>query len=220
MKRKMIISLSIAAAGLFAVPLLAHAAGFGPGGCEPGRLSGADAKMRLAQGGMGQGMMGQGGMGQGGMGQGMMGQGMMGMKERREMMQRNHNAHKGPHKGNVVRHMAVMRGALPEKYARMTNPLPASAENIAAGKKLYAENCASCHGESGKGDGEAGKDLNPKPANIAHILGKPLDFDGFYMWTISEGGEKLGTAMPAFKDTLSEKQRWQIIHYLRNGLGK
>lgn len=206
MKRKMIISLSIAAAGLVAAPLLAQAAGFGPGGCEPGRLSGMAAKMRMAQGGPGMGMG--------------MGKGMMGMKERREKMQRDHNAHKGPHKGNVVRHMAVMRGALPEKYAKMTNPLPATAENIAAGKKLYAENCASCHGASGKGDGEAGKDLNPKPANIAHILGKPLDFDGFYMWTISEGGEKLGTAMPAFKNALSEKERWQIIHYLRNGLGK
>ena len=33
------------------------------------------------------------------------------------------------------------------------------------GKDLYDQNCASCHGETGAGDGPAGASLNPKPRN-------------------------------------------------------
>jgi mono/diheme cytochrome c family protein len=38
--------------------------------------------------------------------------------------------------------------------------------------------------------------------------------DGYLMWAISEGGAELGTAMPAFKNSLSENQRWKVIRYL------
>ena len=165
--------------------------------CEPARLSGK-AGQRLAQGPM----MGEHG------GQ-MMGRSMM-----RGMM-------RGRRMGNPVRHRRVMMGGgVPAPYAAMRNPLKPTKANIEAGRRLYAENCASCHGAKGYGDGEAGKELNPPPANIAFTVRMPIATDGFLMWTISEGGEKLGTAMPAFKDVLSAKERWQIILYLRHGLGK
>lgn len=41
--------------------------------------------------------------------------------------------------------------------------------------------------------------------------------EGYLYWTISEGGEALETAMPAFKDVLSEKERWQVILLMSNG---
>jgi mono/diheme cytochrome c family protein len=47
-----------------------------------------------------------------------------------------------------------------------TNTVEADAASLAAGKKLFASNCASCHGETGQGDGKAGATLNPKPANL------------------------------------------------------
>ena len=154
----------------------------------------------FAQGGhgMGQGMMGQGG---GGMGHGMMGR------------------HGAGHQGNMIRHRVIrMGGGVPAPYTNVKNPLPANEANIVAGKAMFTEQCASCHGKSGIGDGEAGRELQPKPANIAFIMDKWIATDPFLFWSISEGGERLETAMPAFKETLSDKQRWQIIHYLRNGL--
>jgi cytochrome c553 len=126
----------------------------------------------------------------------------------------------GPgHKGNPVRHRIVRHGdGVPAPYRGKSNTLPDSAANISAGSKLYADNCATCHGKSGEGDGEAGKNLDPKPANLAFIMDKWIATDDFLMWSIAEGGKKLKTDMPAFKDTLTEKQRWQVIHYLRSGL--
>ncbi len=198
MSRKTIAVFSIlATAGLFSAWAL-HARA-GNENCEPARWMG-----KLA---MKTGMMGQGS-----------GPGMM---MRKGMMRQHEGQGGGMHRGNFIRHRQVMMGGgIAAPYAGLSNPLPVTAENIDAGKRLFADNCASCHGKGGKGDGEAGKDLNPPPADITHVLGKPLDRDDYFMWTISEGGEKLKTDMPAFKDALSEKERWQIVMYLRNGLAE
>jgi mono/diheme cytochrome c family protein len=121
--------------------------------------------------------------------------------------------------GNSLRlRYAMMGPGLPAAYANLRNPLPATAQNIAAGKRLYEENCASCHGARGRGNGEAGKGLNPPPANLTLTVRNHMVSDGYLMWAISEGGEKLNTAMPAFRDVLNERQRWQLILYLRHGL--
>ena len=158
--------------------------------------------------GHGKGMMGHGkGMGKG-MGHGT-GRGS-GMGQHQEG---------GEHKGNRVRHRVIRKGGgVPVPYTNVKNPLPANEANIKAGKMLFVEQCASCHGASGKGDGEAGAELSPKPANINMIMDKWIATDPFLFWSVSEGGEPLKTAMPAFKETLSDKQRWQVIHYLRSGL--
>ena len=125
----------------------------------------------------------------------------------------------GDHKGNRVRHRVIKKGGgVPAPYTNVKNPVPVNEANIEAGKTLFAEQCASCHGKTGKGDGEAGRELKPKPANIAFIMDKWIATDPFLFWSISEGGVPLKTAMPAFKDVLDDKQRWQIVHYLRSDL--
>ena len=127
--------------------------------------------------------------------------------------------HGAGHQGNFVRHRVIrMGGGVPAPYSDVKNPLPSNEATINAGKVLFGEHCSSCHGRSGRGDGEAGLELNPKPANIAFIMDKWIATDPFLFWSISEGGVPLGTAMPVFKETLGDEQRWQIIHYLRTDL--
>src|SRR3954468_15765210 len=43
---------------------------------------------------------------------------------------------------------------------------PSAPPDIARGAALYAQNCASCHGVAGRGDGAAAAALNPKPVNF------------------------------------------------------
>jgi high-affinity iron transporter len=81
-------------------------------------------------------------------------------------------------------------------------------------KRLYAEKCLSCHGESGKGDGPVGKFLDPKPTDFAAVL-KGAD-DASVGKIIKEGGAAAGKskAMPAF-NILSDEQIAGLVQYCK-----
>lgn len=117
----------------------------------------------------------------------------------------------------VARHWTFMHQGIHEAYVGVQNPFMPDAETIAAGGALYQQNCASCHGAAGMGDGEAGKALNPSPALPAYMIQMPMAVDEYMLWSISDGGEAFGTAMPAFKDTLSRDEIWKIVAYMRAG---
>ena len=81
---------------------------------------------------------------------------------------------------------------------------------------VYDSNCASCHGPNGAGDGEAVKGLNPPPGNLVWLSQMPMvEWDPFMHWTVAEGGAQFGTAMPAFKDTLSMDDIWAVVAYIQ-----
>jgi hypothetical protein len=117
---------------------------------------------------------------------------------------------------SMVRHHYVMRNGIGSEYSSKENSLVVNKDNLHAGKMLYDKNCSSCHGSSGYGDGPAGKNLNPRPANIVYFSKMPMATDGYLFWTISEGGIPIQTAMPAFKSSLKEEEIWKIIIYLRD----
>jgi high-affinity iron transporter len=93
--------------------------------------------------------------------------------------------------------------------------MPTTAVDLAAGDRLYAQHCASCHGVRGMGDGPAGKGLNPPPPALgsADVM---RDVPPSLMYRIVSVGIE-GTAMPGFSSTLSPDERWNIVSYL-NGL--
>lgn len=73
-----------------------------------------------------------------------------------------------------------------------------------------------CHGKTGAGDGPAGSALTPKPANFTDTNLMSKATDGELFWKMSNGRGP----MPAWKDQLSETQRWQLVNYLRTLSGK
>ena len=118
--------------------------------------------------------------------------------------------------GNVSpRHPYVMRNGLPESYRNLHNPLPVSEENITTGKQLFSTRCIVCHGSSGRGDGPAASQLNPPPSDLQLAVHTPIASDGYLYWTIAEGGTPVGSAMPAFRNSLKGDDVWKIILYLR-----
>jgi len=117
-----------------------------------------------------------------------------------------------------VRHHFVRMNGLPSPYAVLRNPLVPTPALLAKGAEAYANNCASCHGPRGFGDGEAGRALSLRPSNVARLARMPMAGDGYLYWTIAEGGAALGSPMPAFHDVLTEEDIWNVIHYLRAGL--
>ena len=96
----------------------------------------------------------------------------------------------------------------------MKNPVAMTPESIAAGQKVFAQNCASCHGESGKGDGKMGAELKPPPANLVDAELKHGSSDGEIFTVIRDGVQK--TAMKSFKSKLTTDQIWQVVNYVHS----
>lgn len=87
---------------------------------------------------------------------------------------------------------------------------PTEPLTLAQGEELFMEFCSSCHGETGYGDGAAGRALGAKPADF-HAPDVVAQTDGALFWKLSNGRGN----MPPFKDVFSEEQRWQLVAYLR-----
>jgi len=117
----------------------------------------------------------------------------------------------------MMRHWSFMHEGPPEAYRGARNPLSSTDETVAAGRTLYRQACAVCHGTAGLGDGEDSLALTPSPALLAHLIQVPATVDPYLFWTVSEGGGAFGTDMPAFKHSLSETEIWQIITFMRAG---
>ena len=98
----------------------------------------------------------------------------------------------------------------PVRARNVKNPLVRNESVLADAKTIYISNCAPCHGDRGKGDGPAATALNPKPADHSSAAVQS-ESDGSLFWKISEGRN----AMPGYKKTLTDKQRWELVYYIR-----
>lgn len=105
----------------------------------------------------------------------------------------------------------------PAEYASLVNPFGDDQEVIEVGEVIYATNCASCHGPEGAGDGPATDALDPKPSDLGDTHMVEELSDGYMFWRVSEGGafEPFNSGMLAWKEILSEDERWQVISFIR-----
>jgi|SRR5262249_40064899 len=88
---------------------------------------------------------------------------------------------------------------------------PVQAQDASA---IYSQRCVSCHGPQGKGDGPAGKFLNPKPNDFAMSLRDKTD--DWIAKSIKGGGAAVGLSkvMPAYPD-LSDDQVKALVAFVK-----
>ncbi len=99
-------------------------------------------------------------------------------------------------------------------FAQTAKPPKKSPEMLAAGKKLYEQYCATCHGPKGDGKGLIGAALKPPPRDFNIPLNQ---------WTYAKGDLKKvfdvitkgipNTSMVKW-DQLSEQERWALTYYV------
>jgi mono/diheme cytochrome c family protein len=108
----------------------------------------------------------------------------------------------------------------PVEYEDKASNIWTDADAIAHGKKIWGKYCLSCHGADGQGTGLIAESLSHLPADLSdNFHTAPGDGDAYLFWRVSEGGtiepfKSLGSSMPAFKNVLSESERWDVLAYV------
>jgi mono/diheme cytochrome c family protein len=126
------------------------------------------------------------------------------------------SAHEKPHKKESGKHMQAMRAVqskIPQEYRDIDRPpLTATPGSLERGKKLFAEHCALCHGDEGRGDGPAAEGMEPRPANFHDIGHSDMYGPGEKFWIITHGASETG--MPEFGGILSDEERWHLVQHI------
>lgn len=121
----------------------------------------------------------------------------------------------------------ILRKAVPADFKDKKPPAGIdlkAAATIEAGKKLFEGSpkagCYTCHGTSGKGDGEQAKDANPKATDLtsAEFQSVPDDYIHWRIMTGPVGGPQ-GTIMTGLAGA-TEEEAWQLVAYVRSLAGK
>lgn len=101
------------------------------------------------------------------------------------------------------------RWLAPEEAKKLRNPLQPVSSTIADGRYLFRQNCKSCHGAFGKGDGPVAVTLKKHPADLsATAVQQQTDGELYYKISIGRG------EMPGFREILRPDERWSLVHYI------
>ncbi len=91
-----------------------------------------------------------------------------------------------------------------------------SARRDAGAPALYTERCSSCHGDAGRGDGLAGRSLDPPPRDFADRRWQASTTDDRIRFVIRHGGDAAGLSESmAAHDDLSDEQLDALVAYIR-----
>ena len=92
----------------------------------------------------------------------------------------------------------------PAKARDSKNPYEGDPDGVLAGKKLYLQHCAECHGKNARGMRNAISLRSPQVQNAT---------PGELVWFLRNGN--LFHGMPSWSG-LPEQRRWQIVTYLKS----
>jgi mono/diheme cytochrome c family protein len=96
--------------------------------------------------------------------------------------------------------------------AKTVNPVRATAESIASGKKAYGTDCAMCHGKTGAGDGDLATDMKLKLKDYRDPEALKSMSDGEIFAIIEKGKGQ----MSGEEGRLKPGQIWDVVNYVRS----
>ena len=119
--------------------------------------------------------------------------------------------------------LRIQHPTIPGRYEKLENPLGSvdaetRARYIQEGSVLYQINCRPCHGTKADGNGPMARGFRLKPVNFRDPGTIATVVEAYAFWRIKEGNQGLppeaspwDSAMPAWKDELSDEEIWKII---------
>jgi mono/diheme cytochrome c family protein len=101
---------------------------------------------------------------------------------------------------------------VPPEIAKQANPVKATPESIALGKKKYSIDCAMCHGKTGDGKGDLAADMNLKILDFHDPAAMKDKSDGELFYVIQKGKGD----MPSEGDRAKKDDIWNLVNYIRS----
>jgi mono/diheme cytochrome c family protein len=94
--------------------------------------------------------------------------------------------------------------------AKIPNPVAATAESAAAGRRVYVRFCVRCHGPAGKGGGEAAAGATPSDLTAPQLTYGSSDGELFSV--IHQG---TSADMAGYAERMSDTDIWNVVNYIR-----
>ena len=125
------------------------------------------------------------------------------------------SAHEEPTAMEVFVARTVRRWAVPSDLRAVKNPVPLTPAILAEGRAHFADHCAGCHGNDGKGQSGLGGQMYPKTPDMTLAATQSLS-DGA-LFAVIENGVRL-TGMPGFGSGTAESAygSWTLVHFIRH----
>ena len=111
----------------------------------------------------------------------------------------------------IFAHEGHKKGHAPATAKRLQNPVQHDKQNIENGRALYEVNCNGCHAADGKGAEFNRQSKIKVPDLTSRYVTKLADGEIFHV--ITHG--IVSSGMPAYRAKMSDQERWQLVHYLR-----
>jgi mono/diheme cytochrome c family protein len=109
----------------------------------------------------------------------------------------------------------LKRLAIPGDMRTKVNPIAPGQQAIAAGLKIFAGFCASCHANDGSGRIGLGQAMFPRPPDMRQAATQSMT-DGELFYTIEYGVRFTG--MPGWSNGTpeGEEMAWNLVHFIRH----
>jgi thiosulfate dehydrogenase len=104
----------------------------------------------------------------------------------------------------------AMDASVARAAPRLANPIAADEPNLVAGARIYRQHCTLCHGDPAHAKSTLAESLNPPAPQFTTDMADMPEHQNFY---ILQHGIRW-TAMPGWKNVLSEQQIWQLVTFL------
>ena len=109
---------------------------------------------------------------------------------------------------------SMRSAAVPSRYKSMRNPVTSTPEVLREGMEHWADHCATCHSNNGKGDTMYGATMYPRPPDMRLKATQDMS-DGELYYTIQNGIMLSG--MPAFGTPGdNDLDSWRLVIFIRH----
>ena len=132
-----------------------------------------------------------------------------------QMLRSGFSTHTEPSALEALAARTMRSWATPADLRDASNPLPPTPQILGEGRAHWADHCASCHGNDGKGETTLGKGMYPRAPDMT--LPATQDMSDGELFAVIENGIRL-TGMPGWGSGTAQSAygTWGLVHFIRH----